>query len=117
MKNFAKIDFDLIKCRNQLVEFQELLQSKRGLSERDDILPFFRERQELSALVGGLHPKLYRYERIAFEYDIFGDFVADLVVGDAVTKAYCFVEFESAVANSVFVSKSGKSTPEWSPTF
>ena len=54
---------------------------------------------------------------MAFEYDIFGDFSADLVIGDSLKKAYCFVEFEDAASASLFVSKQGKSTPEWSPRF
>ncbi|MEQ8960543.1 MAG: DUF4263 domain-containing protein [Coleofasciculus sp. C2-GNP5-27] len=37
--------------------------------------------------------------------------------GDSVKKAYCFVEFENADSNSIFVDKPGKSSPEWSSRF
>ncbi|RUS96172.1 hypothetical protein DSM106972_088430 [Dulcicalothrix desertica PCC 7102] len=117
MKNFINIDFDLSICRSQLAEFQALLQSKKSLSEKEDILPFFRDRVHLSAFLASYNIKISRYDRLAFEYDIFGDFTADLVVGDSVTKSYCFIEFEDARPNSVFVKKTGKYSPDWSPRF
>ncbi|NER39174.1 MAG: DUF4263 domain-containing protein [Oscillatoria sp. SIO1A7] len=117
MKNLSKFEFNPRICRDQIFELQRLLQSRRFLSERDDILPFFRERQHLSAFVSSFHPRIIRYDRIAFEFDIFGDFKSDLVVGDSVTQSYCFVEFEEAAATSLFASKSDRSTPEWSPRF
>ena len=115
MKNFSAFEFKPISCRRELAELQKILQSGRALSESDDILPFFRKRQHLSASIGTLHPRIVRTDLIAYEYDIFGDFAADLVVGDSVTKAYCFIEFERADQNSIFVTKQGKNTPEWSP--
>jgi Domain of unknown function (DUF4263) len=117
MKDFIHLEFDPSICQSELTELKRLLQSKHSLSERDDILPFFRERQHLSAFVGSYHPKINRFDRVAFEYDLFGDFAADLVVGDSVKKSYCFVEFEDAASNSIFISKPGKSSPEWSPRF
>jgi len=117
MKNFDRLDFNPKICRQQLNEFQELLQTRQSLGEFDDILPFFKERLHLAAFISSYNPNIIRRNRIAFEYDIFGDFKSDLVVGDSVTNAYCFIEFEDATANSIFVSKAGKSTPEWSPRF
>jgi Domain of unknown function (DUF4263) len=61
--------------------------------------------------------RLVRYDRIAHEYPLFGDFSCDLVVGDWVRQAYVLVEFENAAPNSVFVKKGQKATPEWSPRF
>jgi len=84
MKDFLKLEFEPRICRSQLAEFQQLLQSKQSLSERDDILPFFRQRLHLSAFVASYHPQINRFDRVAFEYDLFGDFTADLVVGDSV---------------------------------
>ncbi|AFY84193.1 Shedu immune nuclease family protein [Oscillatoria acuminata] len=117
MKSFEAIEFSPSQCAIQLGQFKNLLQKKKDLSERDDILPFFKRRKDLSALLGSLHPKIYKYDRLAFEYNLFGDFVVDLAIGDSTRKSYCFVEFESAKDNSIFVSKTGKTTPEWSPTF
>ncbi len=117
MKEFAKVNFDPVICRFQLEEFKELLQQKQSLSEKNDILPFFRERTQLSVFLGSYHKNIERLNRVAFEYDIFGDFAADLVVGDSRKKSYCFIEFEDARPNSVFVSKTGKYCPDWSPRF
>lgn len=117
MKNFLSLDFEPRSCRSQLAELQQLLQSKPSLSERDDILPFFRKRHHLSAFVASYHTKINRFDRVAFEYDLFGDFTADLVVGDSAKKSYCFVEFEDAKPNSIFETKVGKSSPEWSSRF
>jgi len=117
MKSFSLINFDSIICREQLAELQQLIQSSESLSERNDILPFFRERLHLSASVGLFNTEIIRPDRIAFEYDIFGDFASDMVVGDSVNHSYCFVEFEDASPNSIFLSKGGRSTPDWSPRF
>ena len=35
-----------------------------------------------------------RFDLLAWEYDLFGDFSCDLVVGDSVRKAFNFIEFE-----------------------
>lgn len=104
MKEFVKVNFDPAICRFQLEEFKELLEQKKPLSEKNDILPFFRERIQLSAFIGSYHKDIERLNRVAFEFDIFGDFTADLAVGDSRKKSYCFIEFEDARLNSVFVS-------------
>jgi len=117
MKTFLKHSLDLTLCQTQLAELKQLLQANQVLSEQNDILPFFRARQQIAALMGSLHPRLNRSDLIAFEYDLFGDFSCDLVIGDSVRQSYCFVEFENAVANSVFVSNAKKVTPEWSGRF
>jgi Domain of unknown function (DUF4263) len=117
MKEFLKLNFDPVICRFQLEEFKELLQQKKPLSEKNDILPFFRERTQLSAFLGSYHTNIERLNRIAFEFDVFGDFAADVAVGDFRKKSYCFIEFEDARLNSVFVSKTGKYCPDWSPRF
>jgi hypothetical protein len=54
---------------------------------------------------------------VAYEYDLFGDFACDLVVGDSVTRTYGFIEFEDASPNSIFVQRGARVTPEWSPRF
>ena len=53
-------------------------------------------------------------DRIAFEFDVFGDHKADLAVGDSRRHQYCFIEFEDAAETSV-LKKASKVTPEWSP--
>ncbi|NTW19795.1 MAG: DUF4263 domain-containing protein, partial [Nostocales cyanobacterium W4_Combined_metabat2_030] len=36
---------------------------------------------------------------------------------DSVNNTYCFIEFEDATKNSIFVNKKGKTTSEWSARF
>ena len=90
--------------------------SHTPLRERDHILPFFRNHRHLAALIGARNADIARLDRIAFEFDIFGDYKADLVVGDSQNHQYCFVEFEDAAATSIF-KKSSRATPDWSQRF
>jgi hypothetical protein len=63
------------------------------------------------------NPKINRFDLLATEFSLFGDYACDLVVGGSVNRDFCLVEFEDASPQSVFVKKKGKSTPEWSPRF
>lgn len=117
MKTFLKHKFDVDQCLKDLADFRTLLSSKTDLSEQLDILPFFRSHPNLSVFLGSFFPNLRTFDRLAFEYQLFGDFACDLVVGDSLTGWYCFIEFENADASSVFLTKKGKATPEWSPRF
>ncbi len=117
MKTLEKITLNLSKCKQELGAFKTLLESKTALSERRDILPFFNAHKHLAAMVGAYNPKINRFDRIATEFSLFGDYACDLVVGDSVSHNFCFVEFEDASPTSVFTKKKGKSTPEWSSRF
>jgi hypothetical protein len=117
MKGFDRHDFDLAQCRQELGELKQLLESSDELGENAHILPFFRQRRNLSAFVGSYNTNIARFDLVAFEYDVFGDFVADLVVGDSRKSAFNFVEFEDAGPKSLFVKKPNKATREWSPRF
>jgi hypothetical protein len=117
MKAFQTVRPDLGRCTKELAEFKDLLDRKGALSERRDILPFFKSHKYLASLVGTFNPKISRFDLFATEFNLFGDYACDLVVGDSHSKAFCFVEFEDASPTSVFTKKKGKSTPEWSPRF
>ena len=78
--------------------------------------PSSERHRHLAALIGARNPDIARLDRIAFEFDIFGDYKADLVVGDSQNHQYCFVEFEDAAATSIF-KKSSRATPDWSHRF
>lgn len=116
MKEFIELKFDPALCKVELCEFGSLLEHIEKLKEREDILPFFRERHHLSAFIGSYFSRLLTFDRLAFEYPLFGDFVCDLVVGDFERGAYSFVEFEDANPTSIFKSLT-RSTPEWSQRF
>ena len=117
MKNLLDFNFNLNACYKELSELRKLLTEKQNLGEQKDILPFFRKRQHLSAFIGSYHPSIGRLDRIAFEFDLFGDFKADLVVGDSEQSSFMLVEFEDAKTDSIFSKNRGRYTPEWSSRF
>jgi Domain of unknown function (DUF4263) len=117
MKTLEKFRIRHDQCQRELIELKAMLDGSSALKERTDILPFFRTHQHLAALVGSYNPQINQFDRIATEFDLFGDFTCDLVVGDSKSHNFCFVEFEDAAANSIFVKKRSKATPEWSPRF
>ena len=44
----------------------------------------------------------------AYEFDIFGDHVADLAIGAKTNHRYCFIEFEDARESSIFKRRQGQ---------
>lgn len=52
MKKLEKHEFDAVHCRVEWNDFDALLKTKLILSERQDILPFFKKRHDLSMLIG-----------------------------------------------------------------
>jgi hypothetical protein len=118
MKAFDAIGFDYVTCLAQVGEFEHLLTTKSALKERQDILPFFRKRTQLSALCSVVSSVVNgRTDRIAWEYDLFGDYACDLVVGDWDHKCYCFIEFEDATPSSLFHQVGKKASRDWSSRF
>ncbi|HEY9800940.1 MAG TPA: Shedu immune nuclease family protein [Leptolyngbyaceae cyanobacterium] len=116
MKGLDNFNLDLKECLRELEEFEHLLNTNQCLRENQDILPFFKQRLHLSAFIGSYVPQIARFNQIKHEFTFSGDFRADLVVGDAINNTYCFIEFEDATEDSIFISK-GRSTSEWSPRF
>jgi hypothetical protein len=117
MKHFDTVALELEQCRAQLDEFRVLLASRAELGEAADVLPFFRARPQLAVLLGMFNSRIAWADRIAYEFDVFGDFACDLAVGQWSTGAYCFIEFEDARPNSVFEQKGAKATREWGRRF
>lgn len=115
MKNFIDHKFNFLDYERELNEFKNLLDSKKELDEESDILPFFKARKNLSTQIATLITPMVVNEKIAFEFDLFGDFASDIAVGDLNSNTYCFIEFEDAKANSIFVKKGKKYKLEFSP--
>jgi hypothetical protein len=113
MKTLSPFSLDIKICQTELSLFKSLLASKRDLDEQNDILPTFQKYKHLSAFVASCVPSITQYDLLAHEFDIFGDFTADLVVGDSRTKHFLFVEFEDAKDYSIFKKNIGRSTPCW----
>jgi Domain of unknown function (DUF4263) len=116
-KQFKQITLDPKKCRTQIAEFGVLLKSKASLSEKDDIQPFFKQRPQISALIGSYMRDIGPATDYAFEYPFYGDFAADLVVGDKSGRRFCVIEFEDGRNDSIFKVPKAKSTTEWSQRF
>ena len=103
--------------RRELTEFDEFLAANRTFGEQELLRPFMTARRQLCAQIGDVSKEITKPDRLAFEYDLFGDFAADLVVGDSQEGAYTFVEFEDARPNSLFVQKSSRYKSEFAPRF
>ena len=117
MKHFDTLVFDQKTYERELAEFEQLLTHTSTLHEQADILPFFRDRKHLSARVGNVVNSIKQADKIAYEYDLFGDYVCDLVIGSSQTNDYCFVEFENATADSIFTKKKGRYEPYYTCRF
>ncbi|TGK27867.1 DUF4263 domain-containing protein [Leptospira yasudae] len=115
MKEFLKHDLSIKECVRELHAFENLLNTKGSLKERTDILPFFRKHLNVAAFIGTYINDISNPDLIANEYDIFGDFVCDLAIGDSNSKTFLLVEFEDAKPESLFVRNGQKLTPEWAP--
>lgn len=118
MKRLEQFSFNFEKFKKELKNYKKLLDSKSELSEKNDILPFFKKNKQLASQFSDLSMYYQAItEEIAFEYDIFGDFKCDLVVGSPQTKTYIFIEFEDAKKNSIFSQRKTKYKPEFSSRF
>lgn len=117
MKSLEPFRVDPQRCAQQVGELQRWLRRHSQLDERKQIQPFFQKRPHLAAFLAFYNPDVIRPDRLAFQYPLFGDFTCDLAVGDSVTNAFSFVEFEDAGPNSLFVREGKKATRAWSPRF
>jgi hypothetical protein len=116
-KEFKQITLEPKRCRFQIDEFGALLKSKASLSEKDDIQPFFKKRPQISAFIGSYMRDSGPATDYAFEYPFYGDFAADLLVGDKSGRRFCVIEFEDARKDSIFKVPKSKSTTQWSQRF
>jgi hypothetical protein len=117
MKEFIDFNFSAHHFKQELQDFHTFINSSQDLREKKDILPFFRKHQNLAAYLGSYFPDIIIFDKLAYEYRLFGDFVADIIVGDSIRKRYLLIELEDASKNSVFIQKGKKVTREWSPRF
>lgn len=112
MKEFKLFQFDPKKCKREIDDLGKLLKRNGELSESKDIKPFFTEREQLTAFIGASIPDIGPANRIAYEFEVFGDFSADAIIGNAEKNTYCAIEFEDARAASV-LAKKNRAVTEW----
>lgn len=117
MKNLQNHLFNPNKCRAEWTAYSNMLAKNSILSEQKDILPFFKKSKDLSLLICSYFPQIKTPDVIAHEYELDGDFVADLIVGDSKLCRYLLVEFENGATDSVFKRKGKKATPDWASRF
>lgn len=112
MKEFEVISFDPDACRQSLDKLSELLSANDSLSERKDILPFFRDHRQLAAFLGTSFATVGPADRLAYEFELFGDFRPDILIGNFENKRFCAIELEEARPNSIFECGS-RTIPQW----
>jgi hypothetical protein len=116
-KNLESIVFEPAVFEKELRAFGKLLKSKTDLSERKDIQPFFEKSKHLSAYLGTYSPYIGQATELAFQFPFFGDFTADLLLGNKQAGEFCVVEFEDGRADSIFKKQPHRGNPEWSSRF
>jgi hypothetical protein len=107
MKSLDRLQFSAEQCQRELDSFEDLLKSNLVLGERKHITGFFRRNRQLSLLLGQYAPP-GPADVVADEFDVSGDFVADMIVGNSKSQTYCMVEFEEGAQNSIFTGGNGK---------
>jgi hypothetical protein len=117
MKRFESFTLDRVAVWDELAAFETLLgPDTSALSERADILPFFRQNLNLASLLGFGKSHLITPDVLKPEFSLVGDHACDMAVGEKRDGKglFCFVEFEDAEPGSVF-RQGTKGTPDWSP--
>jgi hypothetical protein len=84
---YVNVAFSFRKCTKEVDELGELLKTAQ-LSEKNDILPFFKTRNHLCAFMGTFAPDIGPAPIIAREFSFLGDFTADLFVGNRANRQY-----------------------------
>lgn len=102
--------------RKELGAFRSLLHSKSDLRERDEIIPFFKTRKHLTAYIGTLYLNIAVATEVCYEFDIGGNFRADILLGSKADGKFCIVEFEPGREGTLF-KKQKRKNPEWSTRF
>jgi hypothetical protein len=109
--------FEPAQFVKELKAFGALLRSNADLSETREIQPFFKRSRHLAAYIGTTFPELGPATELAFEFPFFGDFKADLILGNKSARKFCVVEFEDGRADSIFKKQPTRGNPEWSARF
>jgi len=115
MKRLQKTDIDYQLLENKVRELKTLLDTKDAIKE-NTLLAFFKQRPELLCIIGEINLRVSESDLYASEFDIFGYFRADFVVGNSKKGRYLLIELESA-ENNIFYQRAQKSKREWHRVF
>lgn len=116
-QQFTDVRFDPKVCRSEINDLGVLLRDKAELSEKYDIQPFFKSRPHVSAFIGSYARNIGPAAQLCFEYNFFGDYAADLVIGNRDDRRFCVIEFEDGRAQSIFKPSPSGTARVWSPRF
>ena len=117
MKPLEEFAFDPARCRNEIEALGNFLAANQRPGERAAIQPFFDAHPHLAAFLGSYDPDIGPANSGASNYEILGDFSADLVLGNYEQRKYLFVELEDCGDSSLFTKHGEKSTREWGRRF
>jgi hypothetical protein len=67
MKDFTTVSFDPARVNKELRELDRLLKSRGSLSERADLQPFFKKREQLPAFLGTYTVDIWPATHLAYE--------------------------------------------------
>ncbi|HEX4125022.1 MAG TPA: hypothetical protein VHY37_09885 [Tepidisphaeraceae bacterium] len=109
MSTLPEYMFDKASLLKEISEFEKLLATKQVLSERDDVLPFFKQRPHLSAFIAVSMTGIQTADRLKQEFKFASKFAADLVIGDSKKSTFFFVEFEDGKPGGILYAPKGKS--------
>lgn len=110
------VTFNPAAFEKELNQFESLLR-KPNLSETKDVLRFFKKKKHLTAYMGTFAPDIGPATELCYEFDFFGDFHADVLLGNLQATEFCVVEFEDGRDDSIFKKQPKRKHPEWSPRF
>ena len=114
-KDFTEVAFNPLQFKKELDQFRDLLKSKKVLGERE-LQELFKACLHLTAYVGTAFGNIGVARQVAYEFQIMGDYSADIVLGNR-EKQFCFVELENGDPDAVLERVGKKSTKEWSKRF
>jgi hypothetical protein len=117
MTKLGEFRFTPDAFRTQLRDFRAWLSEHEDLYEATDIIPFLKQREQLAAAFSFCTTEVIVPDRIAFEFDLFGMFRCDLVIGDSARGTFLFIEFEDGRLDSIFKASGGRATRQWSDRF
>jgi len=116
MKKFDAVRFNASQCWSELATFRDLLDTNPSLLERQQLKPFFEGSRQLSAFIGTYVPDIEPGNLLAYEFEIAGDFIADIVIGNRETQTFCMVELEEARPQGIF-APAARNMTDWSRRF
>ena len=99
-----------------LRDFKAQLTGNSDLQERRILKPFFEHSRQLCAFIGTYVPDIGPANLLAYELEVAGDFVADIVVGSRESQTFCMIELEDACPPGIFVP-AGRRIREWNSRF